>query len=138
MSTFIGQQGMEGHMIGSAVAAAQALSQAEDTRISSLLALFLLPDVIAFLFRRLNVRNVAAIETITPTQIQHAIMHNVVQTVSRLERVVPQNSTSSTSDPINPAKAMRELFVMSGSPANLAKQPDVTYVCFRRCALSRS
>jgi transformation/transcription domain-associated protein len=128
MSTFIGQQGLEGHKISSAVAAAQALSQSDDTRMSSLLALFLLPDILAFIARRLNVRSVAAIETVTPVQIQHAIMHNVVQSISRLERVAPQVPNDPTQEPENPTKAMRDLFAMSGAPSNLCKHPDVTWL----------
>ena len=128
MSTFIGQQGLEGHKISCAVAAAHALSQADDTRMSSLLALFLLPDILAFVARRLNVRSVAAIETVTPAQIQHAIMHNVVHSISRLERVAPQRLIDPAVEPANPTKAMRDLFAMSGAPSNLSKHPDLTWL----------
>jgi len=132
MATFIGQQGMEGRMVASAVAAAQALCQ-EGNKMSSLLGLFLLQDILLFIARRLGVRSVAAITTVTPAQVQHACLHNMVQAIARLERVAPQaqdQKAAANPGTNNPTKNFRDLVAMSGAPSNLARHPDVTWMAW--------
>ena len=123
MAAFIGPHGLEGALVAAGVAAAQALQQ-EHTNMQSLLALFLRDDVLAFIKKRLQVRSVGSIGTVTPSQVENAVMHNVGQCLSRLERMGPRNSVTAPTEgelPKNPQKNMRDLLVMANSPQNLCK-----------------
>ena len=98
---------------------------------SSLLGLFLLQDILLFIARRLGVRSVAAITTVTPAQVQHACLHNMVQTIARLERVAPPDQKAAANPGTNnPTKNFRDLVAMSGAPSNLARHPDVTWMAW--------
>ena len=124
MSAFIGPHGLEGALVAAGVAAAQALQQ-EHTIMPSLLALFLRDDVLAFIQRRLQVRSVASIGTVSASQVENAVMHNVVQCLLRLERIGPKDSVTASTDsdgnPKNPQKNMRDLLAMANNPQNLCK-----------------
>ena len=124
MAAFIGPHGLEGALVAAGVAAAQALQQ-EQTNLPSLLALFLRDDVLAFIQRRLAVRSVASIGSVSPLQVENAVMHNVGQCLSRLERIGPKNSVTAPvdndSNPRNPQKNMKDLLAMANNPQNLCK-----------------
>lgn len=124
MAAFVGPHGLEGALVAAGVAAAQALQQ-EQTNMPSLLALFLRDDVLAFIQRRLQVRSVASIGTVSASQVENAVMHNVGQCLLRLERIGPKDSVSASTDaegnPKNPQKNMRDLLAMANNPQNLCK-----------------
>lgn len=124
MSTFIGPHGLEGALVAAGVAAAQALQQ-EKSSIPSLLALFLRDDILAFIQRRLQVRSIGSIATVSPSQVENAVSHNVAQCLMRLDRVGPRNSVNAPVDedqlPKNPQKNMRDLLAMASNPQNLSK-----------------
>lgn len=124
MSGFIGPHGLEGAMVAAAVAAAQALQQ-EQSNMASLLALFLRDDILAFIQRRLRVRSIGGIGSVTPSQVENAVTHNVVHCLNRLERMGPKNSVAVAMEtdilPKNPQKNMRDLFAMANNPQNLCR-----------------
>ena len=129
MSAFIGPHGFEGTLVAAAVASAQGLQQ-ERSPISSMLALFLRDDLLAYAQRRLAAQSIAAVK-LMPSQVELAVMSNVTQTVGRLEKIGPKNSVTPATVPgaqtlANPQAGMRELMAVAMSATQLC-QMDPTW-----------